>query len=232
MHTEFCLMLNSVDIPPFPPESELPNENYKIRTINSKLNRQSKQMKPINSTHVENFSKCLNCSVAQPKRQRSQRIRAVLLPYGQTELGLWVGVCVFQCSIAELHKYATIQRIWQVNLSKRDEKNIFPFFFFVVRSAFFARFFADCWTVPKMMSGIEMQAGEREILWMKKKSTRNGMFQLNMNSFNLTHAITQREMVKVSLVFGIVFFFLLLDEWWLQWSIFTFQFIQSFFVRV
>lgn len=31
-----------------------------------------------------------------------------------------------------------------------------------------------------------------------------------MNSFNLTHAITQREMVKVLLVFRIEFYFMLL----------------------
>lgn len=87
----------------------------------------------------------------------------------------------------KLHKYATNRKIWQVNLFKREKIH-----FFCLLCSVLLQFFliAGCIRMHFDGGGVYNENGDwkglKKFRIHRNKRGKNGMLQLNMNSFNLT----------------------------------------------
>lgn len=167
-----------------------------------------KQMKPINSTHVQNFGQFSRLQAPIPLQSTEPKCVWERETVYMCELvSLVNGVAcnwstMSSSSISGLHKYATIREIWQVNLCKA--KKIKPFHF-----SFFVRIFYNssslcgwCWSC--CCCCVCSASAERDTqkpdwwTWTTKKrlerrrSTRGN----NNNNKKMRHVTTEYEFIQ------------------------------------
>lgn len=145
-------------------------------------------MKPINSTHVENFGKFPNSRqtpICSSESVCGLRVCVFVSVYGDTCMCVnmfedWhrlQNLCnIFQFN-SDLHKYATTRKIWQVNLFKRRSSSKKIHFSFFVRESFailHCCYHCYCFRIASAdRDAILVNDSERDFRIKKRRSTNN-----------------------------------------------------------
>lgn len=171
----------------------------KIRTINSKLNRQWKQMKPINSAHVQNFENVQTAAHDNFLQRDYSHIWIYHHNGGKTlEWFRWDFLAAYRSSTMSLFDFCAISNCTSMQQTEKYDKLICSkgkksiFFVSFVQcycdsssslDAFVCILTAALYTTKTVT---EKDWKNKEHTEIKRERGKNGMLQLNMNSFNLT----------------------------------------------